>query len=307
MKRFLFLCTALLCTAACTSAPKFQPVISFVGIGTGTLATDVSDIQFQDRFDLTDHNLIAVVAFSTVSDGTQIQATWHSPDDRTPPLGRKIITTESGATVARFTLANSVDWTPAPFYLDIYATAGEGENALVATGSLHFYIGMTDAEISKYKTEYENWQKEEAEKRKVYEAEQKHGEEVLAKVRKVLNSEDAGIVTQYDLGSEGEQKYIIVDPVPEFPGGNPTSLLTVDAEKFAVADYNGSIILSAQKKGGDAVITTDTAHAHDPLTIDSTFNVQVSTGGTLVIKGADCTVSLQLKDGMFTEEARDCK
>lgn len=138
---------------ACTQ--NVQPVIQFIGIGEGNMQSDVNQLQFADRFEATQRELVAVVAFSQVQDGTTVQATWFSPDDRAMPLGRTSVVTASGATVARFSLASRTDWESSPYLLMIDAFIGEGESRLTATGALHFFIDMTDTEIQTYKTEYE--------------------------------------------------------------------------------------------------------------------------------------------------------
>lgn len=156
-----------------------QPVISFVGVATGTLADDPENLEFKTRFDVTEHDLVAVLAFAAVKDGSEVWATWHSPDSRTVPLGRKIIQVQSGAKIAKFSFSNTVDWTPSPFQLDIRATTGN-DNIRVATGSVQFFIGMTDEEVDAYKTSYEEYQTQRALARDAREAEEKRKAEDAA-------------------------------------------------------------------------------------------------------------------------------
>jgi len=134
-----------------------QPVIQFIGISEGTLATTSNDLEFMQSFEATSRDLVGVVAFSAIADGSTVQATWFSPDDRSMPMGRTSIQTASGSKVARFTLSSQEDWESSPFMLDIRAWHGEEESRLTASGSVHFFTGMTDEEIMSYYEERRAW------------------------------------------------------------------------------------------------------------------------------------------------------
>jgi len=146
--------------SACAPAPA-RPVIGFVGIGTGTLQTDLAQLSFRDRFEPSQRELIGVVAFEHVADGTIVQADWHAPDDRAPPLGRTTVVTQSGAKIARFSFARNEDWDASPYLLNVFALVGEGEEQQTASGSVQFFIGMTDEEIAAYRDAYAAWEREE--------------------------------------------------------------------------------------------------------------------------------------------------
>lgn len=160
MRRFFVLGSLLLLTA-CGSA-DLQPVINFIGVATGALATDLSSLHFSDRFAVTDRQLVGVAGFSHIEEGSTVQATWFSPDDRHMPLGRTSIVAESGATIVRFSFASSKNWQPAPYMLRIDAMTSRGERQFIGTGSLQFFIGQSDADIAAYQTELTEWKKAEA-------------------------------------------------------------------------------------------------------------------------------------------------
>lgn len=153
------------------------PVIEFIGASTGTLTTDLKELKFKDRFETDEHQIVAVVSFAQIEQGSIVQATWFSPDDRRMPLGRKEIVTQSGAKLARFSIATTEDWKPAPYMLDIRAMTGEGEKQLTATGSIHFFIGMDDDEVQEYWTEYQAYQDQQAEERRKAEEAARKAEE----------------------------------------------------------------------------------------------------------------------------------
>ena len=134
-----------------------QPAISFIGMGTGTLATDLRTIRFQTTFDVSEQQLLGVVGFSSITDGTAVQATWFSPDERSMPLGRTTIQTESGASVARFSFASKDPWKKAPYLLRIDVETKKGA-IYTASGSIPFYIGMSEEEIGAYRKEFQEWQ-----------------------------------------------------------------------------------------------------------------------------------------------------
>mgnify|MGYP001594740444 FL=1 len=87
-------------------------------------------------------------------------ASWFMPDDRRPPFGRRMLTVESGALVARFSLAAGGVWEPGPYMLQIHAqtSTGEGEPPLTASGSVRFFVDMTEEEVATYLQEYAAWE-----------------------------------------------------------------------------------------------------------------------------------------------------
>lgn len=136
-----------------------QPVISFIGISVGTLATPINQLTFRDRFTVNDRQLVALVSFEQITDGSEVWATWFSPDDRAMPIGRKTVFTQSGATLLRFTIASQDAWKPAPYALrvDAFAPHKPGERPLTATGSTQFFIDMTEREVGEYRAAYAEW------------------------------------------------------------------------------------------------------------------------------------------------------
>lgn len=149
--------------AACGEQPVHQPAISFIGIGTGTLSTDLNAIRFTRSFTVKQTQLVAVVSFDEVDDGSTVQASWFSPDERLPPLGRTSIVTQKGATNARFSImSNQGPWKPSPYLVRIDITSGHGNRHKTASGSLSFFIGMKDKDIRAYEHDYAQWVKDQA-------------------------------------------------------------------------------------------------------------------------------------------------
>ena len=174
----LIVFTTLLFISACwkksTPPPPPEPVtpvINFIGVSAGTLQTNLDDLNFKYKFEQDEGDILGVVSFKEVEDGSTVQATWFSPDDRRMPLGRTHITTASGAKIARFSLAAPGTWEKAPYMFKVRAWTGEGDAQKTATGSVHFFMGMNDEEIVTYIDDYTAWQDEQARKRE--EAEKK--------------------------------------------------------------------------------------------------------------------------------------
>ena len=241
---------------ACAPATQ-KPFIDFIGISSGTLSTNLDELDFTDSFDVIQRNIVAVVSFSEVAAGTNVQATWFTPDDRRMPLGRKNIIVESGATIARFSLASKEDWTPAPFMLDIRAQSGEGETAKTASGQIHFFVGMKEDQIDEYKEEFEAWKEHEEIKRKEYERKQQHENQLLLGVQTHLNAPEAGIGFRFDLTGDTDEELIIIDPMPEEPffGATATgAVFSADVDQISIIDQSGSTIFSLKQEGGDHLV-----------------------------------------------------
>jgi hypothetical protein len=159
-----------------------SPVLSVIGISKGTLETPLEELQFSERFDVADRNLVGVAVFKNVVDGTHVMATWFSPDERTIPLGRSTLIIASGATIVRFSIGAPGTWKPSPYQLRIDAavplkpTPSPLEKARrwvappprTASGSVRFFIGMTDAQVQAYNEELEQWKKEDAERQRKF-------------------------------------------------------------------------------------------------------------------------------------------
>ena len=151
MHKFLLcIIPVFLCTGCIFSRP--EPVLSEIGLSKerGALIAPINELRFQERFNVTDHEIVSVVRFDHVSNGTTVQATWFSPDDRAIPFAQNAILIASGAKIARFGIASEDDWKPAPYMLDIRAWNGESEPRMTASGQVHFFIGMNDEEVDAY-------------------------------------------------------------------------------------------------------------------------------------------------------------
>ncbi|MFH1671108.1 MAG: hypothetical protein ABIA92_06050 [Patescibacteria group bacterium] len=308
----LFLLLTVLLLSACTPVAQ-KPFINFIGISSGTLATNLDELEFTDSFDVIQRNIVAVISFSEVAAGTNVQATWFTPDDRRMPLGRKNIIVESGATIARFSLASKEDWTPAPFMLDIRAQSGEGETAKTASGQIHFFIGMTDTQKDEYKEEFSAWKEHEEIKRKEYERKQQQENQLLLGVQTHLNAPEAGIGFRYDLIGDTDEELIIIDPMPEEPffGATATgAVFSADVDQISIIDQSGSTIFSLKQEGGDHLVYG----MQGPLGASVNTNEQVHTDvfeDAIVIewkeKKVTCTQRFTLKDDWVKEDEKVCE
>ena len=256
MKRLILISLAGLLVTACGPKPE-QAEISFLGIASGTLKTPLNELAFKDRFNTDETNLVAVVAFGESVDETDVQATWFSPDDRKMPLGRKSITMESGATIARFSFATRDEWQKSPFMLDIRTKTGEGEEAKSSSGQLHFFVGLDDKQIVAYNDEYSAYKDHEAEKKKMYAMKKEKEESARDKVRLRLNASVADIGHRYDVNGDGEEELIIIDPPTDEPfmGATETgAVFSADVDKFSITNLSGSTVLETREEKVSSVL-----------------------------------------------------
>ncbi len=152
---------SLLCLTACDRTPVEPPSIDFIGIATGSLTTDLNALKFRNSFKKEETQLVGIVGFSHIDAGSTAQATWYSPDERTPPIGRSSAITQPGARTARFSFASGDGpWTSNSYKLRVDITTGHGIRKQTATGSLFFYIDKSDSEIRAYQEEYRAWLKD---------------------------------------------------------------------------------------------------------------------------------------------------
>lgn len=239
--------------SGCSSAPK-KPMIRFIGVATGSLISPVDSLSFSTRFKATDHDLVGVVAFSDVQNGTNVQATWFSPDDRRMPLGRTEIVTKSGATVARFSLSSKKNWDSAPFVFHILASRGEGEKQVTASGSTQFFIGMTDRDVKEYHDSYTEWEKRDTEKRRATAEADALDHVVQEKAQAILQSPIAVLALRRDLDADGTKDVLFLDTrdQPEYaPGQEQGFLLNATVRQFIALTASGKTVMSVrQTKSG---------------------------------------------------------
>ncbi len=248
--RRLFIVAALSVLTGCTS-PHDSPVISFIGVATGNLVTDLADLRFSSTFERDERNLVGVVGFEYVKEGTTVQATWFSPDDRQMPLGRTSIVTQSGAKIARFSFGSRDAWTAAPYMLQIDAFTGEGEQKQSATGSVSFFIGMSDADITAYRNDYLAWKTAEAQNLQEWQEEQERFQQMLGIVRRKEGFEHSTVLLRTDLTGDKTEDYVIADMEEQGlpPGGSPGVLLSAAVGRFAIVDHSGATLFSVRDEG----------------------------------------------------------
>ena len=245
MKKSLLLLTAALFLGACS--PEVKPVIQFIGMAEGNVQSDISKLAFAERFDKTQHELLALVAFSTIQDGTTVEATWFSPDDRSMPLGRTTVVTQSGATIARFTLASREDWQPAPYMLQVRAMKGEGDNMVTATGSLQFFIGMADEEVEDYKEDYFTWQQQSRQMNAAIIEQDALQNSLLEKAKEVLDGDHVSFAGHTDVIGSADPEYVFVDITGisgSVPATSPSVILDGTVHQFLVLNGSGTELIS---------------------------------------------------------------
>lgn len=154
-----------ICITACTPTPQSKPTITFLGVATGSLVSDLNTLQFTDRFSANDGEIIGVIGLKEPADGSLAVATWFTPDDRNMPVGRTSLTFASGATVGRFSFASDEKWNASPYMLSvrIYEKDENGSSKEVFKNSIQFFVDMTDEDISVYMEEYNAWKQEQEE------------------------------------------------------------------------------------------------------------------------------------------------
>lgn len=309
MRRLLLLFPLLLLTACASGG---QPVISFIGIATGTLTTDLQHLQFRDRFTVTDHQLVAVIGFRQVGEGTTVQATWFSPDDRRMPLGRTQIVTQSGATITRFSFASTRDWEAAPYMLQIDAFTGEGESMRSATGSLSFYIGLKEEDIAAYQKDFAEWKKAEASERAKWEAIENAKKAIVQKVTDQVPMENAVIAFQRDLTGDDREEYVIQESeAGPGMGGAPGVLFTGAVRQAAIADGSGAVLLSIAEKGRKRVIGSNGTVLADDLPKEGDIQFTVLPSFTISLSWTDdeqeCFAEIEPSEKGYAMGKKGCR
>lgn len=253
--------------AAC-AAPS-TPAIGFIGIAKGDLRSDVSTLAFADRFSASDHSLVGVVALKEPVSAGRAVATWFSPDDRTMPLGRTTVELGSGATVARFSFANKENWKPAPYMLDVRlevpARKSRPESPVyreTSSGSMHFFIGLTDRQVQTYVDDYIEWQRREEEQRRFAAAGTAREQNILAAAKLFLRAPSAVLALRQDLTGDDRDEFVVADTggLPPLTPPSPPLLLSNPVQGFAILDGSGTALISlGPQKGGRVLSLLGTA------------------------------------------------
>lgn len=151
------LLTLALVLSACSSNLQ-PPEITFIGVSEGTQDTPSEELIFQDRYEQGITDITSAVQFGSIADGSMVRAMWFSPDDRRPPFGARNLPIASGANLARFSVGHDEELPKGPYMLQVFAnTKVSDEQTLTASGSVQFFVGMTDEEVAKYLEEYDAW------------------------------------------------------------------------------------------------------------------------------------------------------
>ena len=156
MRREVLL-TLVFLLAACSSS-AIPPEITFLGVAEGTQETPSEELVFQDRYEQGVKDITSAVQFGAIADGSMVRAMWFTPDDRRPPFGARNLPIASGANLARFSVSHEEGLPKGPYMLQVFAnTKVSDEQTLTASGSVQFFVGMTDEEVTEYLEEYDAW------------------------------------------------------------------------------------------------------------------------------------------------------
>lgn len=253
MLRSLFLAVifTLTMTLSACGSEVVQPRINFIGIGSGTLASDVNAIQYAQTFSPDAKSLVAVVSFADIADKSTVQATWFSPDERTMPLGRTTIQTDSGAKLTRFSFVSKQEWEPAPYLLRIDVQSGTDPKTMKTTsGSLAFFIGMDDKSIKAYLEDLAVWKYEEQRRSAVLNEQLQRERDMTDATAAMLGAFATRIALVADFIGQGAQEYFLVGQtaeeasIPPAGGGAPNVLYSGTPQGFAIVDGSGGVLLA---------------------------------------------------------------
>ncbi|HVW66653.1 MAG TPA: hypothetical protein VHA78_02885 [Candidatus Peribacteraceae bacterium] len=318
--RLAGLCLVPLLLSACMRGGSDQPAINFIGIGTGTLVTDVNAIHFRNTFKTSETKLVGVVSFAHIAQGSTVQATWFSPDERVPPLGRTTITTESGAKIARFSFASKEPWKPAPYELRIDASTGKGENLKTDSGTLAFFIGMTQPDIDAYKKDYAAYQKTVAEQNAAAEAQQAAESALAQQAARFMDARRAFVVFKGNLTGGGTDYVIqgsdttVEDAAPPGGGAAPGVLYAAALKQFAILDGSGNVLLGVQKKSnGFNALKSGSGTFYDKLPRGADLQMAVLPSGSIALTWTDasqktCTLEATVtKDHRYGAGSSECR
>lgn len=305
MKRFIFVALGLLVLAGCGSTP--DPKIQFMGISPGGMQTTLEELKFGDRFPVSEKEFVAVISLENAVDGTSVEATWFSPDDRTMPLGRTAIITESGATIARFTLATTDTWKPAPY--KVMVDVKEPKNFITtATGSLQFFIGMTDKQIEAYQAEWTEFDRRNQEELHALKTEGEF-EQGLANKAAATFGGTAVLALKKNLLGDEDPEYVFIDTRNQdayIPSESATASMEAMVRQLVVVDADGGEYFSIKEKGkskevrsGDKVLTS--------VSTPDGVHVSLLPTGTWVLQweasGKSCVQEIRKADAAY--EAAD--
>ncbi|MEI8230565.1 MAG: hypothetical protein WCG83_05540 [Candidatus Peregrinibacteria bacterium] len=257
---FLSIAFSLMVLTACGSVPS-SATITFIGIAEGTLQTDVQLLKFSDMFERKNQSLIGAVSLSEPMDGATVVGTWFSPDDRSMPLGRTTILLQSGATLARFSFANSKNWEASPYMLDVRLQAPERKSITkeVASGSVHFFIGMEKGQIKEYSKNYLVSQERERVKTSQQQAKDQADQVLLNRAQEFLRAPSAVLAASKDLTDDGKPESLFVDThdLPADASAPASLIYSAAVLEFALMDSSGSVLVSLTANGlkiGDRLI-----------------------------------------------------
>jgi len=308
MKRFLVVAFGFFLLAGC--GDTVDPTIQFMGISPGGMQTTLEELKFGDRFPATEKEFVAVISLENAADGTSVEATWFSPDDRTMPLGRTAIVTESGASIARFTLATTDSWKPAPY--KVIVDVKESKNFITtATGSLQFFIGMTDKQIEAYQAEWTEFDRRNQEELHALKTEGEFEQGLANKAAAKFGGASLLALKKNLLGDE-ELEYVFIDTRNQdayIPNESATITMEATVRQLVVVGADGEEHFSIMERGkskevrvADKVLTT--VPASDGV------HVSLLPTGTWVLQweasGKSCVQEIRKADAVYEAAEAVC-
>ena len=106
----------------------------------------------------------------TMTGSFPVRLRWFYPNDFRPPMAQHIVELEPGQEVAQFEIHNESGMQPGPYML--IARSGRDQSNFTASGSVRYFVGMTEEEARVFLEEEEEYRRQREEERIRREAEE---------------------------------------------------------------------------------------------------------------------------------------
>ncbi len=314
---FPLLCIALLGLAlsACslpsegtTAETSSGSVVRFVGISVGTLLTPPEELDFRDRFAATDRDLVGVVELAPSPQRREVRALWYAPDERMPLLGSTTVLVEPDAFLTRLSLSNPNDWKPTSVLLRV-SVHPAGKQVVLGTGSLRFFCGMEEGEITQYLEEERAWRLRAAEGEESLPLTGAAELELLDLAKEYLRATAPLLAMRHDINGDALQEYLFLDTRGEAPfhvSRDPAVLLRAYTRQFAMLSDRGVPLLLLREEEGERVLRTQGWPLGEapPIGASVTLRIAPSLRFTLAWteEGKNCTIELVPRENGFRRD-----
>ncbi len=281
--RFLIPCVGFCLTlAACGQQPEArqknlpqEPVVRSVHISAGTVETPPEDLAFLDRYQVTDRNLLGFVELTPAPAERLVRAMWYMPDERQPMLGSASVILTPNAFLTRFILSNPEDWKPTPLLLRVTVSKPRSKKTVLGSGSVQVYMGMDDAAVTQYTSEYNDWVRRMTEGEEALQPEGAQERELLTIAQEYLRAPSPILALRVDLNGDAVQDDLFLDTRGEPPfrrSRDPAILLTARVRQFVALNEKGVALLLLREEGNGSgrVLRTQSWPLGAPLPSAST-------------------------------------